>query len=274
MKDLKEILDSDLMVMEPMPAITRSSEAPPPVICECGCGEALHPVRFWHPDDNDSWRYPTLCRRLDQEYQRQKKAEALRESIEWIDGIFPRRSMGPRQLEATLDNYEPFEGILSGLKAARTYLEQWEENEKKGRGLIFMGEVGLGKTHLIAAIVNELQRRLVFSYFLSVPLFLERVRDSFDEDTTSEGKVMRGLSAPSLLALNDMGAEKHSEWAIERLYQLIDDRYNYRKPIIVATNLDAHRIIDVYGTRIVDRLYEMCGAPIKLEGDSYRKRRK
>ena len=252
----------------------RNSEPPPPVICECGCGEALHPVRFWHPDGNDSWRYPTLCHRQDEEYQRQKKAGNLRESIEWIDEIFPRRSMGPRQLEATLDNYEPFEGILAGLKAARTYLEQWEENEKKGHGLIFQGEVGLGKTHLIAAIVNELQRRLIFSYFLSVPLFLERVRDSFDEDNMSEGKVMRALATPRLLALNDMGAEKPTEWAKERLYQLIDDRYNYRSPMLVATNLDMRGLVSVYGSRIVDRLYEMCGAPIRLEGDSYRKRRK
>ena len=59
--------------------------------------------------------------------------------------------------------------------------------------MIFQGEVGLGNTHLIEAIVNELQRRLIFSYFLSVPLFLERVRDSFDEENTSEGKVMRAL---------------------------------------------------------------------------------
>jgi len=80
------------------------------------------------------WRYPTICSRQDQEYKRQKRAESLRESIEWIDEIFPRRSMEPRQLEATLDNYEPFEGILMGLSAARTYLEQREENGKRGRG--------------------------------------------------------------------------------------------------------------------------------------------
>jgi len=108
----------------------------------------------------------------------------------------------------------------------------------------------------------------------AVPLFLERVRDSFDEENTSQSKVMRALAAPKQLALNDMGAEKSSEWAIERLYQLIDDRYNYRSPVLVATNLDARGLASVYGSRIVDRLYEMCGAPIRLEGDSYRKRRR
>ncbi|MCX5976229.1 MAG: ATP-binding protein [Coprothermobacterota bacterium] len=256
-----------------MSAITRNSAKPPPVSCECGCGEALYPVRFWMPEGG-AWRYPTLCSLQEEEYKRQKRAETLRWNIEWIDEMFPRRSMGPRQLEATLDNYEPFEGILAGLKAARSYLDHWEENEKRGHGLIFQGEVGLGKTHLISAIVNELNRRLIFSYFLSVPLFLERVRDSFDEVNASEGKVMRSLAAPKLLALNDMGAEKSSQWAIERLYQLIDDRCNYRSPVLVATNLDARGLASVYGARIMDRLYEMCGAPIRLEGDSYRKRRK
>jgi len=269
---MKSVMDLVMEQISTYPTMSGSTE-PPPAICQCGCGELLRPVRFWTPEGG-VWRYPTICSRQDQEYKRQKKAASLRESIEWIDEIFPRRSMGPRQLEATLDNYEPFEGILAGLRAARTYLENWEENEKKGRGLIFQGEVGLGKTHLIAAIVNELQRRLIFSYFLSVPLFLERVRDSFDEENTSEGKVMRALAAPRLLALNDMGAEKSSEWAIERLYQLIDDRYNYRSPVLVATNLDARGLASVYGSRIVDRLYEMCGSPIRLEGDSYRKRRK
>lgn len=255
-------------------ALTTQSlvEEPPAITCECGCGEVIHALRMPAPwlESGFTWMYP-ICSKRDQEYERQKAIDKLRSQIEGMDDTLGERSMGSRQLGATLENYQPEMGNLDGLTMARDYLTNWNEYEKLGYGLAFRGEVGIGKTHLASAIVNELHHRLVFAYFLSVPVFIRRLQDCMDTHEP-EGPIISSLFAPRLLVLNDLAAERVSEWTVTKLYEVIDHRWNNHQPIIVTTNLSLEQVKNTFGSRIADRLLDMCGPFIQIDGESWRVR--
>jgi DNA replication protein DnaC len=250
-----------------MTACDELEEEPLPQLCTCGCGECLKAVHFWMPKGY-VWRFPTCSRQMEV-WEGERQSNRLRASLDWLDGLFGEPSLGPRQEGATLENYQEEEGNTVALQAARDYLARFEEKERRGLGLAFQGDVGLGKTHLAAAIVLALQHRQVFAYLLSVPIFLRKLYDAMDNHTP-ESELITALYMPRLLVLNDLGAEHVNSWAAEKLFQVLDHRYNHLQPVLVTSNLSLNGIRQVLGARIADRLAEMCGPFLPLQGQSHR----
>ncbi|MRB85087.1 hypothetical protein GH851_31765, partial [Bacillus thuringiensis] len=82
------------------------------------------------------------------------------------------------------------------------------------------------KTHLAAAIANELSKQGFIVVFQSVPELLQRIRSTFNSDNKeNETQIMRALLECDLLILDDIGAEKTTEWVEEKLFNVIDGRY-------------------------------------------------
>lgn len=82
------------------------------------------------------------------------------------------------------------------------------------------------------------------------------------------------LNQASLLILDDFGAERGTDYALENVYNIIDSRYRSGKPIIITTNIALREMQiceDIRYSRIYDRLFEMC-YPVKVEGKSWRKK--
>lgn len=149
-------------------------------------------------------------------------------------------------------------------------------NEK---GLYLFGKVGCGKTMLAAKVVVEYARRLFVLNdfveesvcFVTAPGLLQEIRASFQKDSPNqEEKIVGDLSSVRLLVIDDLGAEKTSEWALQTLYVIINNRYESMLPTIFTSNLSLDELAEKLGSdRIPSRIAGMCEI-IELDGDDRR----
>jgi DNA replication protein DnaC len=156
----------------------------------------------------------------------------------------------------------------------REYVARLDENLREGRGLWLMGDVGTGKTSL-AMLVSKAaleSGRSVAIY--SLPRLLARIRRTYDAEAGEQSylEFFQRLTAVDLLHVDDLGAEKRSDWVLEQLYALVDERYESQRSIVVTTNLDQASLEEQIGARTVSRLVEVCGDPLPLFGDDLRYR--
>lgn len=118
--------------------------------------------------------------------------------------------------------------------------------------LLIMGNFGCGKTHLAAAIANHAVGMGVPTLFLTVPDLLDMLRFSYDsEDTTFEQR-FEEIRTAALLILDDFGTHNATEWAQEKLFQIVNYRYINHLPLVVTTNL----VLDQIEPRIRSRLQD------------------
>lgn len=132
--------------------------------------------------------------------------------------------------------------------------------------LTFLGDPGVGKTHLSLALGWEWLERGKTVLYYHVAGFLNALRDGYRHSGQSDYEHSIAFAKNcSLLILDDLGAERETDWANEQLDFIIDHRYENRKSLIVTTNLT----LDDLPPRIADRLRE--GTLILLKGESFRK---
>lgn len=119
--------------------------------------------------------------------------------------------------------------------------------------LVFQGENGCGKTHLAAAIVNYRYQNKKPALFVVVPDFLDHLRSTFSpESKTSYDQFFEGVKNAPLLVLDDFGQQSTTPWAQEKLYQVINYRYNARLTTIITTTLDMNELETPIVSRFVD----------------------
>ena len=153
--------------------------------------------------------------------------------------------------------------------AVRDYTDHLEERLSDGRGLWLMGDVGTGKTTL-AMLVSRLAIEAGHSVAIySLPRLLARIRRTYDAPDESYLGFFDRLTSVDLLHIDDLGAEKQSEWVLEQLYSIVDERYVSQRSMVVTTNLAPDELEQI-GPRTVSRLVEICGDPLPLFGDDKR----
>ena len=120
----------------------------------------------------------------------------------------------------------------------RVYHGAWEFAQEPKGWLVLQGLPGTGKTHLAAAIANERAGRGHPAYFVTVPDLLDHLRAAYGPDSkVSYDKVFEAVRTTPLLILDDLGAQSGTPWAQEKLFQLLNYRYNAALPTVITTNL-------------------------------------
>jgi DNA replication protein DnaC len=172
-----------------------------------------------------------------------------------VSSVIPRRYRG-----ASFDRAPVTELSPDVVRPVRAFCRNLGENVRNGRGLWFMGDVGTGKTTL-AMIVSKEALKCGFSVAIySVPRLLAEIRDSYDASTgeRSYAAFFSQLVEVDLLHLDDLGAEKQTDWVLEQLYSLVNERYEQERSIVVTTNLiETGALEQQLGRRTVSRLTEM-----------------
>ncbi len=162
--------------------------------------------------------------------------------------------LSPQYQKKTFENFEV--GVnINAVNSIKKYLN--EKSWQEGKGLILIGGVGTGKTHLASAIVHELARQDVFALFIFVPDFLDEIRAMYDENYDEEEDKFELVKNARVLVLDDLGTERITDWAREKITQLINHRYNNALATIVTTNLTLDELKNRIGERAYSRLIGM-----------------
>lgn len=184
-----------------------------------------------------------------------------------MNSVIPRRYRG-----VSFDRPPVTEIDQSVVRPIREWVASLEQNLEEGRGLWLMGDTGTGKTTLAMLVSKEILKRGHSAAIYSLPKLLARIRSTYDAERGEESYVdfFERLCEVDMLHLEDLGTEKRTEWVLEQLYALINERYERERSIMVTTNLDQSKLEEQLGERIVSRLVEICGDPLMLNGTDHR----
>jgi DNA replication protein DnaC len=162
--------------------------------------------------------------------------------------------------------------------ATRTFAEGLDENLAEGRGLWLMGNTGTGKTTLGMLIAKAAADagHSVGVYF--TPKLLTRIRQTYQaaDGEDSYAAFFERLASIDLLYIDDLGSERHTDWVVEQLYALVNERYERKRSMLVTSNATEDvaqgqaELEEQIGPRTVSRLVEICGDPLPLFGTDNR----
>lgn len=189
--------------------------------------------------------------------QRQQRIEKMRKTG------FPESEM----CHWTFDADDGQNDIIS--MVSKNYVANFEEMLKRGKGLLFFGDVGTGKTFYSACIVNALIDKGYPCMITNFARLVNTISGMYD----GKQQYIDGLNRFDLLVIDDLAAERDTEYMNEIVYNIIDSRYRAGLPTIITTNLSADEIknpADISKQRTYSRLLEMC-VPVEVKGKDRRK---
>ncbi len=157
------------------------------------------------------------------------------------------------------------------IETAAKYCLHFKEMSQKGLGLMFYGEVGIGKTFAAACIANK----LVDQGITVLMTDFSRIINTLWGMNEGKQEYLDSLNKCELLIIDDFAAQRDTVYANEIVMNVIDSRCKSGKPLIITTNLNAKEIfepVNMGKKRIYSRLCELC-IPVKCEGNiDYRKK--
>ena len=208
-------------------------------------------------------RCPCLCKC---EAERLKQAEVERVIKE---RIFELKKAGISDSALNSWTFAKDDGSVPKITLAHKYVDNWDQMFEENIGLLLSGNVGTGKTFFAACIANALLDRCVPVLVTNFPRLLRQ----FEKFSNDKAVLLEQLNSVKLLVIDDLGVERQSDFALEQVYTVIDERYKTGKPMIITTNIPLEELKnpdDVRLSRIYDRILENC-VPIHLDGPSRRK---
>lgn len=238
-----------------------------------GCGGEQYRVRLPGTEKTPEVDH-VFCPFCDREEVRSRDLQEWEEiSRDWKQERLMSMSELPRRLGRF--TFQSFDEMASGSSkeaklAAVEFASAYLRRPGDGEGIVFSGASGVGKSHLAVAIIQSLMAMGVPCLFKTVPGLLESARRAFDDPERPD--VFGTAKGAEVLVLDDLGAERPTEWAQERLFDLINHRYVDGLSLVATTNLGPDELSPRIGYRTVSRLMEMCEW-VEIHGDDYRTRR-
>jgi len=226
-------------------------------------------------DAQGNWAsHPCSCQEAERERRRLSAAE-----------------IPARYRDCTLDSFEIYHeadrSLGEALLTARRFVDEYPAGTA-GKGLLFLGPMGVGKTHLAVGVLQRLIReRGVKGLFCDYRELLKSIQNSYNPEVrTTELELLRPIFSAEVLVLDDLGAQKPNEWVWDTVALILNTRYNDRQTTIITTNYqdlqagggnqtDAERAAreqtlgDRIGDRMLSRLAEMC-VRVRMNGKDCR----
>lgn len=221
--------------------------------------------------DNKPKKVPVMCKCRAEEERLKKEQMQKEEEMRSIQRAKISSMMDDTFRTACFANYQIRNGNERHLKVAKKYCIEFSKMYERNQGLLFWGTVGTGKSYTAACIANYLLEANTSVVMTSFVRILQEMQ-GFDRER--EETFTNKLNSVKLLIIDDLGAERNTDYALEKVYGIIDNRYRAKKPLILTTNLTLRQMqeaTDIRYARIYDRIFEMC-YPMEFSGVSWRKR--
>lgn len=151
-------------------------------------------------------------------------------------------------------------------------ITKWAYGKKKKRSLYIWGGVGTGKTYMAYGLYKLFRANGWNTLIGGTVDILQDIKEDFTykaKDPYYQSKFDKWIEHPGPMIIDDLGAEKVSDWVLETFYNLINTRYEKQLPTIFTSNYSLKQISERVGDRITSRIFEMCEI-IKLDGDDRR----
>lgn len=247
-------------------------------LLHCGtCGEPRQTVRILadpspgNPGAQSKLVVPVMCRCEKEAYLKEQAEEKAAEDRARLAELRSASLMDDRFSSARFEAFRTTAENARVLKLCRRYADRFDEMAEKGQGLVFWGPAGTGKSFAAACIANALLDRGVPVIMTSFVKLLAALQDG---GSGGEQGIVSRLNRAKLAVFDDLGAERSTDYALEKVYSIVDGRYRKKLPMILTTNLtlDSMRTErDTRYVRIYDRIFESCYA-VQFEGPSWRRR--
>lgn len=216
-------------------------------------------------------KVPVMCKCRIEENRKKEEQIRREEEMRSIRRAKISSMMDDTFQTATFENFQTRKENENHLKIAKSYCEKFQVMYERNQGLLFYGTVGTGKSYTAACIANYLLEKNTSVVMTSFVRILQEMQ-GFDRER--EEAFSNRLNSVRLLIIDDLGAERSTDYALEKVYGIIDSRYRAKKPLILTTNLTLQQMqntTDIRYERIYDRIFEMC-YPMEFSGTSWRKR--
>jgi DNA replication protein DnaC len=167
----------------------------------------------------------------------------------------------PKRFRGVGFDRQPIADMDKGLLTpVRSYIRNIDKNLADGRGFWFFGDVGTGKTSLAMLVSKSALEAGRSVAIYSMPRLLADIKETYeDRSERSYMQLFERLCSVDLLHIDDLGAEKRTEWVLEQLYAIVNERWQEQKSMVVTTNLlDPEELRAQIGARTVSRVTEMC----------------
>lgn len=237
------------------------------------CGKELTPIVFDYLYANISHEFINYercnCKKVKEYWNKQEQIayenEKKKHYREIINKIYKQNYMQRNLQSKNFENFNIDPNNKIAIKVAKDYTDKCIKNIEEN-GLIITGKSGQGKTHLADAIVNRLIEQDKIVLIGRLTTLLDRIKEIFRDSTKSGNELIELYSNVDLIIIDDLGTEKISNCALEKLYTIIQNRYEKGLPIIITTRLNKEGLIERFEKSqdkeladvAIEKLYQMC----------------
>ena len=212
---------------------------------------------------------------IDLKEEKQKKRKQFEQMIRQF---YIQNYSSKRLQDYQFENFIITENNKKEIEITKDFTEKCI-NKKQKDGLIITGKSGVGKTHLATAILNKLTEKNMLVLMGRLIVLLDVIKDTFKDFSSKEKDIIELYSKVDMLIIDDLGTERTSSWALEKLYTIIENRNENKLPIIVTTRFNKESLLDRFyqsedeelAEAVIEKLYQFCYGIELKKYDEYEK---
>ena len=237
---------------------------------ECGADVVVKVTDFYASAKIPVYCPPCIDKREEahrKEVQREKEAEQER----WISKRIQESGIGERFLGMTFLRYKPENKDAEKVRhECIDFVRNFDP--ESGTNLLLIGSPGTGKNMLAAIIGQEVIKKGFRCMHTTALRCVRKVKDSWKHKDEDEQEVINAFTSPALLIIDEVGVQFGSPTELLYLTEIINDRYEKKRPTILISNLTVKQLEEIIGARIMDRFYEGESKFLVFNWPSYRRK--